>query len=199
MDASTAGSTISRTGLPSSTASAVSSRRPPSRITASGAVNGGRSARRNPGLALSPISNVDNRCNPRRCERARDGTKRRELTDPAQGEGRAGLDVSDVGLDGVTNLLMPVGFGVDRCGDALAELLDVGPQQLQEALFLAVEPVVEGALGRAGVADDVGDRAGAVAAFIDRGGEAVEQPKPKRIRLSRRVAGNRVLRRRCHR
>ena len=41
--------------------------------------------------------------------------------------------------------------------DALAELLDVGPQQLQKALLLAVELVVEGALGRAGVADDVGD------------------------------------------
>ena len=55
MDASTAGSRISRTGRASSTASAVNSRRPPSRITASGGVSGGSSARRKPGLALSPI------------------------------------------------------------------------------------------------------------------------------------------------
>src|ERR1700756_3498109 len=98
--------------------------------------------------------------------------------------------MSDVGLDGLTNLPMPVGFGVDLCGDAPAELFDVGPQQLEEALFLAVEPVVEGALGRAGVADGVAGRAGAVAAFVDRRGEAVKQPKPKRIRVGRRVAGN---------
>ena len=107
--------------------------------------------------------------------------------------------MSDVGLDRLTNLLVPIGFGIDRRGDALAEFLDVGSQQLEEALLLAGELVVERALGRARVADDVGDRAGAVAALGDRGGEAVEQAEPKRIWLGQRLAEHRIAGRCCHR
>ncbi len=107
--------------------------------------------------------------------------------------------MSDVGLDRLTNLLVPVGLGIDRCRDALAEFLDVGPQQLQKALFFTSELVVERALGRAGVADDVSDRAGAVTTVADRGGEAIEQPEPKRIICSNRAAENRVASRCCHR
>lgn len=80
----------------------------------------------------------------------------------------------------------------------LSPSFDVGAQELQEALFLAGELVVEGALGRAGVPDDVGDRAGAVATLGDRGGQAVEQPKPKRIGFVGEVAENRVVSRRRH-
>jgi len=107
--------------------------------------------------------------------------------------------VSDVGFDGLANLLVPVGLGIDCRGDALAESFDVGAQQLQEALFLAGEVVVERALGSARVAHDVGDGGGTVAALADRSGEAVEQPAPKRVWLGQCVAEYGVVSRRCHR
>ena len=43
------------------------------------------------------------------------------------------------------------------------------------------ELVIERAFRRARVADDVGDRGGAVAALTDRGGQPVEQPEPERV------------------
>ena len=58
------------------------------------------------------------------------------------------------------------------------------PQQLDQALFLAGELLVEGALGGAGVPDDVGDGGVAVAAFDDRRGDAVEQPVKERVGVS---------------
>ena len=106
---------------------------------------------------------------------ASDGSERRELTNPAQGDGRTRLNVSDVGLDGLTNLLVPVGLGIDCGGDVFSEFLDIGAQQLQKAPFLAGELVIERALGSARVANDVGDRAGAISALAYRCREAVKQ------------------------
>src|SRR5262249_6482198 len=71
--------------------------------------------------------------------------------------------------------------------------LVVGSQEIDEAVLLAGELAVEGALGRAGVPDDVGDRGVAVAAFTDRGVEAVEQPAPERAGLVVGDDGLRVL------
>lgn len=122
-------------------------------------------------------------------DRAGDGAERGKLPDPAQGDGRAGLDVSDVGLDRLTNLRLPVGGRVDRCGDLVAEPFDVRLQELQKAFLLAGELVVERALGGVGVADDVGDRAGAVAALGDGQGEPVEQAEAKRVVVDSRLAG----------
>jgi hypothetical protein len=89
---------------------------------------------------------VGQQLQPAALDRAGDSSERGQFTNPAQGDGRPGLDVADVGLDGLTDLLVPVSLGIDRRRDAFAEFLDVGPQQLQEALFLAGEVVVEGAL-----------------------------------------------------
>jgi hypothetical protein len=127
-----------------------------------------------------------------------DGTERREFTNPAQCDGWPGFDMSDVGLDRLTNLSAPISLGIDRCQDAFAEFLDVVLQQLQEALFLTGELVVEGALGRARVADNVCDCAGAVSTLADRGGEAVEQSEPKRVWFSQLFAENGVAGHCCH-
>src|SRR6202041_2600812 len=79
---------------------------------------------------------------PAALNRAGDGPERGELTNPAQRDGRARLDVSHVGLDGLPDLPAPVGLGVDGRLDAPAEYFDVGGQQFDETFFLAGELVV---------------------------------------------------------
>ena len=91
--------------------------------------------------------------------------------------------MADVGLDGLTDLGLPFGVGIDGVANVLAQFSDVGVQQLEKALLLAGELVVERALGRARVPDDIGDGAGTVSALGDRGREAIEKALPKRVDL----------------
>src|ERR1044072_8969116 len=95
------------------------------------------------------------------------------LPDPGERDGGTGCDVVDVGAYSLLNLVLPVGFGVDRVPDVLDHRLVVGPQQFDEAVLLAGELAIEGAFGGAGVTDDVGHRGVPVAALVDRGVEAV--------------------------
>ncbi len=109
------------------------------------------------------------------------GFHRRQLADPAPCDRRLGLDVADVGLDGLTNLGLPVRIWIDGGANVLAQLSDVGVQQLEKALLLAGELVVERAFRCAGVTNDVGHGGGAVAALAYRGGQAVEQSAAERV------------------
>ncbi len=88
-------------------------------------------------------------------------------------------DVVDVGVRRGADLLLPRGFSVDRRLDRGDQVVVVGAQQFDEALFLAGEFAVEGPLGGLRVAHDVGDRRLAVTAFGDGVGKSVEQPLPK--------------------
>ena len=91
------------------------------------------------------------------------------------------VDVVDVRVDRLADLDLPVRLRVDGIADVGDQGLVVPPQQLDQALFLAGELLVEGALGGAGVPDDVGDGGVAVAALDDRCGHAVEQPVEERV------------------
>ena len=72
------------------------------------------------------------------------------------------------------DLLAPRCLRVDRHSQRLHQNLVIGRQQFDEALLFTGEVVVEGALGGAGVADDIGHGRLAVSALGDRGGQAVE-------------------------
>ena len=87
----------------------------------------------------------------------------------------------DVGLGRLADLVLPVRLGVDRRLDVGDQVLVVSAQQLDQALFLAGELLVEGALRRARVPDDVGDGGVAIAALTDRCGQPVEQPVAERV------------------
>ena len=167
---------------PRSTTCAVSSRKPPNRINASARETGARPARWNPGLSVSTTSmsvscSIASRCNGWAAA-PRAGASRIQLSVIGGPPG----DVVDVCADGATDLGVPLRIGIDGGLDRGDQCFVVGPQQLDEAFFLACEFAVEGALGGLGVADDVGDRGVPVAAFGDRLGEAVEQPVAERAR-----------------
>lgn len=136
-----------------------------------------------PGTGAEVDQQAGQQLQPAALDRSSGRTQRRQLTDPAQRDGRARLDVTDIGLDRLPDLCVPIGVGIDRRRDLRAQFLDVDGQQLEKALFLAREVVVEGAFGRARATDDVGDGAGAIAAFGDRRGQAVEEPEAERIDL----------------
>ncbi len=88
---------------------------------------------------------------------------------------------SNVRDDRLADLHLPVRIRVDGVADGGDQDVVVPPKQLDQALFLAGELLVEGALGGAGVPDDVGDGGVAVAALDDRCGHAVEQPVEERV------------------
>jgi hypothetical protein len=112
----------------------------------------------------------------------------RQLADPAQRHRGVGVDGADVGAHRLTDLLLPVGVGIGRRAHGLDELLVVGRQQVDEALLFGGEVVVEGALGGAGSADDVGHGGLAVAALRDTRGQSVEQPAAE-VRRGSRMRG----------
>ena len=161
---------------PSSTKSAVSSRNPPSRMRAiggetgvdAGAAESGAVGRGRPACSVRSIHHQP-------VQRPRHRAQRGSFPDPAQRDGGTRVDVSDVGADGLMDLQLPVRFGVHGGLDGGDQVCVVPAEQLDQAVFLAGELLVERALGRPGVAHDVGDGGVPVAAFADRRGEAVEQ------------------------
>src|SRR6202011_5079706 len=105
----------------------------------------------------------------------------RQFADPAQYDRGPRLDHVDVCTDRLPNLVVPERLRVDRGHDLPDHLLVGGAQQLDEALLLAAELLIEGALRGAGVTHDVGDRGVPVSAFGYRLRETVEQPAAKRM------------------
>ena len=116
-----------------------------------------------------------------RCSGRAAAPKRGCLADPAQRDRGPRPDVVDVGVGRLADLVLPVRLGVDRRLDVGDQVVVVSAQQLDQALFLAGELLVEGALRGARVPDDVGDGGVAVAAFTDRCGKPVEQPVTERV------------------
>ena len=190
-DAVMAGSTMPRTSRPSSTNKAVSSRNPPSTISASGRDRGG-DLRATEAWAVAEIDqHVGQMLHGQPMQGLGHHAHCGKLADPAQRDRGPRLDVVYVRDDRLPDLDMPVRIRVDGITDVGDQVLVVPPQQLDQALFLAGELLVEGAFGGAGVPDDVGDGGVAVAAFDDRRGDAVEQPVKERVG---RVPGMRITR-----
>ena len=106
--------------------------------------------------------------------RQRHRPRARRLADPAQRDRRPRLDVVDVGFGRLTDLVLPIRLGIDGRPDVGDQVFVVPAQQFDQALFLAGELLVEGALRGAGVPDDVGDGAVAITALADRCGQPVE-------------------------
>ena len=101
---------------------------------------GGSCARRNPGLSLRSTSMSVNPLHAEPLQRPTTAPERGQFADPAQRDRRPGLDVVDIGLDGLADLVLPVRLGIDGGLDRRRSvLLVVRPQQLDEALFLAGE------------------------------------------------------------
>src|SRR6476659_7714918 len=147
-----AGSTMPCRSRPSSTNSAVSSRNPPSRISANGREIGGSPARRKPGLSLRSTSM----------------SVRRSIANRFSGRAFA------PSAGRLADLFLPVSLGVGGRPDVGDQVLVVPAEHLDQALFLAGELLVEGALRGARVPDDVGDRGVAITALTDRCGQPVE-------------------------
>ena len=131
--------------------------------------------------------------------------ERRRLADPAQRDGGPRRDVVDVGAGRLADLLLPIGLGIDGRPDIGDQVFVVSAEHFDQALFLAGELLVEGALRGARVPDDVGDGGVAIPAFTDRCGQPVEQPVAeggrvdgRRMRPCRALSSFRLLKTLAH-
>src|SRR5262249_5943514 len=122
--------------------------------------------------------------------------ERRDLTDPAQREGRLGLRASEPGLDRLPYLSAPRHLRVDR-GRDLAHHLRVGLlQQRDEAGLLAGEVLVKRPPRGAGMAYHVGDRRLAEPTLVNGRGHAIKKPPPELAGLLHVLPGFGLLPRR---
>ena len=82
--------------------------------------------------------------------------------------------IGDPGIDRLADLVLPIGFRIDRVTDLYDQFSVARRQQFDEALLLAGVLAVKGALRGAGVPDDVGDGGLPVALLADGRRKAVE-------------------------
>jgi hypothetical protein len=76
-------------------------------------------------------------------QRTGGGAERGGFADPAERDRRTRRDVIDIGDGGLTDLLVPVRLAVDGRDDVGDQVLIVPAQQLDQALLLAGELLVE--------------------------------------------------------
>ena len=159
---------------------AVSSLIPPSRMRASGLVIGTAPPSRNRGPLANIHEQVGERLHGPSLHLQADQAEGRHLADPAQRHGRLGRRAVHVGEHGRADLVRPGRRRVNRGRDAVPQFRVHHVQQRDVALFLAGELGVEGAPGRAGVPDDVGDLGVPEALLLDGQGQTFDQPLPER-------------------